>query len=52
MLFRSGVTTLPGLHLLADGEQGKANLMALDAIGGGRADKILAALDSPPTPEG
>lgn len=51
-LRQNSVITLPGLHLLADGEQGKANLMALDAIGGGRADRILAALVSPPTPEG
>lgn len=51
-LAQNGITTLPGLRLLADGEQGRDNLMALDAIGGGRADKILAALASPPTPEG
>ncbi|GGR68186.1 hypothetical protein GCM10008959_32850 [Deinococcus seoulensis] len=51
-LAQNGVTTLAGLRLLADGENGRANLMALDAIGGGRADKILAALGSPPAPEG
>lgn len=43
-LTQNGVTTLPGLRLLADGEHGRANLMALDAIGASRADKILAAL--------
>lgn len=54
-LAQNGVETLPGLRILADGENGRANLMALDAIGAGRADKILAALATlaePPTPEG
>lgn len=51
-LAQNGVTTLAGLRLLADGKNGRANLMALEAIGGGRADKILAALASPPAPEG
>ena len=54
-LAQNGVETLPGLRILADGENGRANLMALEAIGAGRADKILAALATlaePPTPEG
>lgn len=48
----NGVTTLQGVQLLAQGEQGKANLMALDQIGEGRADKILAQLAAPsPAPD-
>lgn len=44
----NGVTTLQGVQHLAQGAQGKANLMALDQIGEGRADKILARLAAPP----
>ncbi|AKH15960.1 hypothetical protein SY84_01625 [Deinococcus soli (ex Cha et al. 2016)] len=56
-LAQNGVETLPGLRILVDGEQGRANLMALDAIGASRADKILAAVTAlapadPPAPEG
>lgn len=43
----NGLDTLEGVQLLASGEQGRANLIRLDAIGGGRADKILTRLASP-----
>ena len=41
------ITTVEGLKLLAEGEQGKSNLIALDKIGERSADKILAYLNPP-----
>lgn len=41
------ITTLDGLKLLAGGDQGRANLIALDRIGEKSADKILAYLNPP-----
>ncbi|MVN86902.1 hypothetical protein GO986_09005 [Deinococcus sp. HMF7620] len=49
-LAENGVTTLPGLQLLAQGEEGSANLQRLNGIGKGRARDILAAL-TPPAPD-
>lgn len=40
----NGIDTIEGLQLLATGEHGRDHLIRLDAIGGGRADKILAGL--------
>ncbi|WP_157464953.1 hypothetical protein [Deinococcus apachensis] len=51
----NGLLTEEGLRLLAAGETGRANLIALDRIGEKTADKILAYLfpPAPPaTPEG
>lgn len=41
------ITTLEGLRLLTEGEQGRANLIALDKIGEKSADRILAYLNPP-----
>lgn len=46
----NGLSTRGGLHLVADGEHGRANLIRLDGIGTKSADKILAWLF--PKPEG
>lgn len=40
----NGIDTIEGLQLLVAGEHGRDHLIRLDAIGGGRADKILAGL--------
>ena len=50
-LAASGITTREGLHLVADGESGRANLIRLDNIGAKSADKVLAWL-FPKPPEG
>ncbi|MFC4636987.1 hypothetical protein [Deinococcus hohokamensis] len=52
-LHKNGVTTFEGLRLLAEGEHGKTNLVALDLIGKGRADRIMAELAKldPPAPD-
>ncbi|GAA5503012.1 hypothetical protein Dxin01_02761 [Deinococcus xinjiangensis] len=41
------ITTVEGLKLLAEGERGRANLIALDKIGDKSADKILTFLNPP-----